>query len=326
MEHVRKGCLSDLPNVNYYLQVSEPESGKRMFEFYKTLRGTSQTENFHLISADIFNFVTHMSPETYYPLAMGKATRWNIDRGVKVGIYKNYNTYNYPLLESIKQIYTDNKDAFSFEHSILPLLNPVKKCGDEQFVFLKLVDLENGIPAAEPSNHRTLEIVIKENLTTYLTGTILFPENGFNSYCMSSILYQCKKSNSLSVCIENHYYDSSTEVRSKEELDLFVLSIEAFKLMYPRCKKLNFERICDIWNYHLLATLLQLNATSTVKEFIKTYGLKTKTPLKTCYKLVSDRILCGEVFDGAHELIESLRKESRDKAGFVFPKAALLQV
>lgn len=79
MEHVKKGCLSDLPNVNYYLQVSGPESSKKIFEFYKTIRGTSQTENFHLISADIFNFVTHMSPETYYPLAMGKATHWNVD-------------------------------------------------------------------------------------------------------------------------------------------------------------------------------------------------------------------------------------------------------
>ena len=60
MEHVKKGCLSDLPNVNYYLQVSGPESSRKIFEFYKTIRGTSQTENLHLISADIFNFVTHM--------------------------------------------------------------------------------------------------------------------------------------------------------------------------------------------------------------------------------------------------------------------------
>ena len=44
MEHVRKGCLSDIPGMSYYVQIGEDSMG---IPQYKCIHGTSTLEGFH---------------------------------------------------------------------------------------------------------------------------------------------------------------------------------------------------------------------------------------------------------------------------------------
>jgi len=41
LKHVRKGCLSDCPDINYYFATHVTKDGRRG---YQTIRGTSQLE------------------------------------------------------------------------------------------------------------------------------------------------------------------------------------------------------------------------------------------------------------------------------------------
>ena len=44
MEHLRKGCLSDIPGMSYYVQIGEDSMG---IPQYKCIHGTSALEGFH---------------------------------------------------------------------------------------------------------------------------------------------------------------------------------------------------------------------------------------------------------------------------------------
>ena len=109
MEHVKKGCVSDHPSVNYYIEMRNEDWEGGILHRYKTVRSTSQNENWHLHSSEKFRMKTNVSIETWETYTSSHVFRWNVNHGVAAGIYRDFKTYDWTLLEKIQKLYDKNK-------------------------------------------------------------------------------------------------------------------------------------------------------------------------------------------------------------------------
>jgi len=75
IKHIRKGCLSDHPDLNYYFLSRVTKDGRRV---YYTIRGTSQLEGYHFHLRSLVAQASH-SPRLLVSLLRGFNYRWNRD-------------------------------------------------------------------------------------------------------------------------------------------------------------------------------------------------------------------------------------------------------
>ena len=120
MEHIVKGCCSDHPDVNYYYEIQAEDWQQGILRKFKTVRSSSQNENFHLHCANHFNLKTNLLPTTWQNYADPIVCRWNIARGIKAQKYKNYVTRDWMLLEKIRKLFLEKRNCFTRDASILP--------------------------------------------------------------------------------------------------------------------------------------------------------------------------------------------------------------
>jgi hypothetical protein len=117
MTHIRKGCVSDEKNVNYYYYTTKP-NGRQVLH---CCRGTSQLEGFHRHLRDILK-ATHSSPLLAVCLLSVFVHRWNHDRATERSIiserYRNY--YEHEVIHDM-QI---SADLTMQEQFFGDLLNP----------------------------------------------------------------------------------------------------------------------------------------------------------------------------------------------------------
>jgi len=90
LEHVRKGCLSDVPGMTYYVQTGEDSMGILQ---YKCFRGTSGLEGFHQKIRQLIRGFA-ISPRFAIALLFEFAHRWNHDIDCKIlllsDMYKHF--------------------------------------------------------------------------------------------------------------------------------------------------------------------------------------------------------------------------------------------
>ncbi len=88
--HIRKGCLSDIPELSYYVQVAEDSMGIPIF---RCLRGTSALEGFHQKVRQLIRGF-NISPRFAIALLYEFIHRWNHDVDIRIlglpGRYANY--------------------------------------------------------------------------------------------------------------------------------------------------------------------------------------------------------------------------------------------
>jgi hypothetical protein len=129
LQHVRTGCLSDVPGVSYYVQIGEDSMG---IPKYKCFRGTNALEGFHqkiklLIRA--FN----ISPRFAIALLFEFIHRWNHDIDCKSldlsDLYKHFYD-GYAVEEEME--FTRDRGALILAHTRIgfqPVILPVPvKC------------------------------------------------------------------------------------------------------------------------------------------------------------------------------------------------------
>ena len=80
LKHIRKGCLSDVPEVAYYVKVDEDSYGIPIF---KCLRGTNALEGFHQKLRQILRGY-NISPRYAIALLYEFIHRWNHDRDIQL--------------------------------------------------------------------------------------------------------------------------------------------------------------------------------------------------------------------------------------------------
>jgi hypothetical protein len=81
VRHIKRGCVSDMPNFDYYYYTTNP-SGKQKLH---CVRGTSKLEGFHKHLKDMFS-ACHASPLLAVCLLAVFVHRWNHDRAVERGL------------------------------------------------------------------------------------------------------------------------------------------------------------------------------------------------------------------------------------------------
>jgi len=117
LKHIRKGCVSDEANTNYYYFMTKP-SGRQVLH---CCRGTSQLEGFHRHLRDILK-ATNSSPLLAVCLLAVFVHRWNHDRAIERCIisekYKSY--YEHEVIHDM-QI---SADLAMKEQYFGDLLNP----------------------------------------------------------------------------------------------------------------------------------------------------------------------------------------------------------
>ena len=79
--HIRRGCLSDSPDINYYYTISQSADGEAVLH---CVRGTNRLEGFHHHLRDIAA-QAHMSPRLFVAMLRSFLYRWNISRAVASG-------------------------------------------------------------------------------------------------------------------------------------------------------------------------------------------------------------------------------------------------
>jgi hypothetical protein len=101
LKHVRLGCLSDVPGLDYYYTTTSP-SGKTTLW---SVRGTSQLEGFHKYLRRIFPGF-HTSSRLATCLLAVFVYRWNIDRAVERGLLaERYGGwYNHEIILDLQQL------------------------------------------------------------------------------------------------------------------------------------------------------------------------------------------------------------------------------
>jgi len=88
--HIRKGCLSDIPGLSYYVQVDEDSHGIPIF---RCLRGTNALEGFHQKVRQIIRGF-NISPRFVVALMSEFMHRWNHDCDIRIlGLPRRYNHY-----------------------------------------------------------------------------------------------------------------------------------------------------------------------------------------------------------------------------------------
>ena len=115
LRHVRKGCLSDIEDMTYYVQIDEDAFG---IPIYKCLRGTSALEGFHQKVRQLLRGF-NISPRFALALLAEFIHRWNHDVDVQVlGLSRRYaNYYDGWDLEKEIELLANSDD---FEGSIHP--------------------------------------------------------------------------------------------------------------------------------------------------------------------------------------------------------------
>ena len=101
IEHIRKGCVSDHPDLNYYFLSKVTKDGRRV---YHSIRGTSQLEGYHHHLRELVAQAGH-SPRMLVALLRGFNYRWNndmaVDNGDRPSIYRGW--YDHWLIEEIQE-------------------------------------------------------------------------------------------------------------------------------------------------------------------------------------------------------------------------------
>jgi hypothetical protein len=121
--HVRLGCLSDKPGINYYYTTSPGLSGKTVLW---CVRGTSQLEGFHKHLRHIFPGF-HTSSLLATCLLALFVYRWNIDRAVERGLLSEEygNFYNHEIIHDTQVL---SRSVVNSGHS--PIHGSLKNCND----------------------------------------------------------------------------------------------------------------------------------------------------------------------------------------------------
>jgi hypothetical protein len=102
LRHIRKGCLSDIPGLAYYVQTSEDSMGIPVFT---CVRGTSALEGFHQKIRQVIRGF-NVSPRYAIALLYEFIYRWNHDVDVRIlGLPTKYANYydGWEIEEEIEQ-------------------------------------------------------------------------------------------------------------------------------------------------------------------------------------------------------------------------------
>ena len=101
MEHIWKGCLSDIPGLKMYRE--QRKSDKGGMDSFMTIRGTSHLENYHRwLKACISG--SQLSPDLFRDLLAHFNYRWNIRCGVRNLGDRDYSTYSRWEVEAILNV------------------------------------------------------------------------------------------------------------------------------------------------------------------------------------------------------------------------------
>jgi len=88
--HIRKGCLSDIPDLTYYIRIGEDSMGIPVF---RCLRGTSALEGFHQKVRQLVRGF-NVSPRFAIALLYEFIHRWNHDVDIRIlGLPRRYANY-----------------------------------------------------------------------------------------------------------------------------------------------------------------------------------------------------------------------------------------
>lgn len=117
LKHLEKGCLSDHPEVNLYLELKQGSDDT--FKKLKSARGSSQQEGFHFYVRQCTPAKT-VSPILYDLFLADMTHRWNVDRATEVNQMPQFKCYDLALLSSIHTLWAENQELFT--------LNPVNGC------------------------------------------------------------------------------------------------------------------------------------------------------------------------------------------------------
>lgn len=90
LKHIKTGCLSDIEDMSYYIQIGEDSLG---IPFYKCVRSTSALEGLHQKIRQLIRGF-NVSPRFAIALLHEFIHRWNLDIDVRIlGVAMKY--YNY---------------------------------------------------------------------------------------------------------------------------------------------------------------------------------------------------------------------------------------
>jgi hypothetical protein len=180
LQHVRTGCLSDVPGVSYYVQIGEDSMG---IPKYKCFRGTNALEGFHqkiklLIRA--FN----ISPRFAIALLFEFIHRWNHDIDCKSldlsDLYKHFYD-GYAVEEEMEFTQSWGLDSrphedwistsdFASTGEMFGLVGPSHKKGDDE-------ELDNEIQAMIEAMDSGLLEATEEEEEAKRTCTVSIPES-----------------------------------------------------------------------------------------------------------------------------------------------------
>ena len=101
MEHIWKGCLSDIPGLRMYRE--QRKCDKDGMASFMTIRGTSHLEGYHRwLNACISG--SQLSPDLFRDLLAHFNYRWNIRCGVRNLGDRDYSTYSRSEVEAILNV------------------------------------------------------------------------------------------------------------------------------------------------------------------------------------------------------------------------------
>jgi hypothetical protein len=101
MKHLRKGCLSDCPDVPLYFEKTQGEQAT--FQSYKVARGTNKLEGFHYYVANSTAGKVVL-PEVFDLMLLEIVFRWNIERASALGRGPDLACYDLRTYNAIYEI------------------------------------------------------------------------------------------------------------------------------------------------------------------------------------------------------------------------------
>ena len=119
MKHIKKGCLSDHPDFNLYIEIQGKKENNIRNVIYKTKRGSSQIETLHKHSNALIGSISNYEYFTWSKRTEAYLSRYNIDVGIRCGLYKDFGTHNWGRLHRIRKIYEDASLKYDFQDEYL---------------------------------------------------------------------------------------------------------------------------------------------------------------------------------------------------------------